>query len=198
MHSLPLLATSAMALTARAFLLPPNADVEIAADGHATAAILTRPQQTLALDCADCRAAVGRDAVVDYRPATTEAGVRMQLEMAFAVRDGALTLNGQPVYPPARPNGLPVLYTAKQIISGPADGDFYAGRLPLSLSIDIKPTEVVQGTDGVLKMHPISIEALGLGNFPVHVPTIQVKLAEVNDGQVRPLQLHVGSIVVGR
>ena len=172
-----------MALTANAFLVPPEANIEIEADGHATAAILTRPQQTLQLECSDCQAAVGRGAIVGYRPATTDAGVRMKLEMAFAVRDGALTLNGQPVYPPARPNGLPVLYTARQVVTGPPS-DFYDGRLPLSLSVDIRPTEEVHGTDGTLKIHPLSVEAIGLGNFPVHVPTVQIKLAEVNNGQV--------------
>ena len=104
--------------------------------------------------------------------------------MKFAVQDGTLTLNDAPIYPPPNPRAGPIMYTARQIVSGPTDR-YYGGALPLSVSIELEKTRALKGSDGSLKIHPIKVEAIGLGQFPVHVPTVHVKLAELDNGEVR-------------
>ena len=184
------LSVAALALTADAFLVPP----EVSSDSIASSGVLdvatafSTSKQIIELECQDCHAAVGKDGVVGYRVAKSNTGTKMSVEMKFAVQDGVLLLNGGPIYPPPRPGSPPVLYTAKQTVAGPSR-DFYDGLLPLSVAVEMKKTEMIEGSDGALKMHLIEVEAIGLGIFPIHVPTVHVKLAELEDGEVRILQV---------
>ena len=186
MHLTSLLPSAALELNSNAFLVPPGvSDASLKIGDHNTASALSVSKQSLKLDCEDCQAAVGKDGIAGFKRVKEEAGLKMGLELNFAVRDGhELTLNGARVYPPNGPRSPPVLYTAKQVVEGGNQDEFYSRPMPLSLSIEMKPTRKVLASDGALVIHPLSIEPIGLGPHPVHVSTANVRLAELPNGQV--------------
>ena len=80
MYFQSLLPVAALALTANAFLVPPEVPHAAAIDSGVfdVATTLSASNQALELDCQDCHAAVGKHGVIGYQAAEPEKGMKMR------------------------------------------------------------------------------------------------------------------------
>ena len=175
-----LLPTLALALTANAFLIP--SDLSSASWEDALGALTNRAtqHQVLSLDCPSCPfASVGRPG----EPITWVHGIENTLKMEFAVEDKQLSLNGVPFFPPNLDLSHPIFMSTKQELkadTGIQNISPLAGAIPLSTQIEFKGTRVINGDDGDMKVHRISLETMGISDKVVRVPTVHLTIAEVN------------------
>ena len=183
MHFSSLLSSAAaLALTVDAFLVPLEVSDEVTVDDSSL--VPGAQKQTFNLECPGCPIALETD---DPAPRVWKIvdGPNDQpsskLVLDFAVEGGQVKLNDLPIFPPGPQGGLGL--RAKQTTSEESIKPYQQG-VPLSTSIEIQPVEAVVGKDGVMKIHPISIEILGLSDHVVHTDTVRVLAAEGANGRV--------------
>lgn len=173
-----------LALTANAFLLPPDVS------GQPKTSI-RGSKQTINLDCQRCNIAIGNE---DWQKnahsyigptGTNKDDLKMAIEMGFSIDNKQVALNGVPFYPIRAPGMMPTL-SAKQIVPEKLSKRLpaYGGELPLSTNIEIQPPTEKRGNNGNLRVHRISLEVIGMADNPVYVPTVQIKVVELPNGDV--------------
>jgi len=180
------LTTTALALTANAFLIP----LEVANDAQAAKAAETLANniiptaQTINLDCSTCPFA---EASAQGPHAWAQAGPKTDLEMTFTTSDATqqISLNGVPFYPPTM-NNLAHPLRAKQVVKSgeviPNDVQPYNGDLGLSYSLEVQPEQVENG----ITLTPIVLQILGLDGKMVKVDSIVIPLIKTLSGNVSP------------
>ena len=176
------LSTAALALTANAFLIPLEvADKAIASNPSVS---ITTAKQRTAIPCTSCPVAL-EDGT--WKTEIEKGDPESRLMMDFVVEDKQLKLNGVPIFPPQ--NAMPLRATQELQHNGNGIKPFRQPIL-LSTSIDIQPT-MIRGKDGLMKLHVISLEVIGLQDKVVRIPSLKIRLAELPNGQVRPsVQYH--------
>ena len=174
--------SAALALTANAFLVPLEVSkhVEINEDSLLPGA----HEQTVKLDCPACPIALESDGPVPQEWKTAAVGQSQpssKLELTFAAGHDGVTLNGVPIYPPNLRSGA--IVRAKQTTSEESIRPYGSG-VPLSTSVEVRPVEAIVGSDGVMKVHPVSIDILGLADHVVRTDTVRVLVVEGKHGEV--------------
>ncbi|KAL8843332.1 MAG: hypothetical protein Q9170_000190 [Blastenia crenularia] len=176
----PTLVSAGFALTANAFLLPPEV-VEAANKVEATKnnivpALINPRVRNVNLDCSGCPFALSsqRNGLHEWTNS-----VNSDLELKFIAEDDKLKLNGVPFYP-ISPPFAPAPLTTKQIEKGEDGSAFsqqgYHGELRLSYSLEVgdrKKNLPAPGQDATATEMTLSI--LGLDNEVVHVNDIKIK-----------------------
>lgn len=181
-----LLTTTALALTANAFLIP----LEVANDAQAAKAAETLAQnivpaaQTIDLDCSTCPFA---EASTHGSHVWAESGPKTDLEMTFSTSQETqqLSLNGNPFYPPSMSN-LAHPLRAKQVLKAgevvPNDVKPFYGDLALSYSLEVQPEQVENG----ITLTPVVLQVLGIDGKMVKVDSIVVPIIKTLSGDVSP------------
>ena len=181
-----LLSTAALALTANAFLIPPEIADKAQAVHHAGAEQLHKakakageivPQivdhnsYDIKLDCASCPFALKseRSGVHEW---TND--VESDLLMHFAAKDDQLTLNGKPFYP-ITPNKLPGLLYTPQVRKASEDGkglEGYDKDLKLSYTLEFE-TNAETEEDSLID---IKMTVLGIDGQMVKIDDVDIKV----------------------
>ncbi|KAL8736384.1 MAG: hypothetical protein Q9181_002436 [Wetmoreana brouardii] len=171
----PTLLSAGFALTANAFLLPPEAASTLeAAKNKNTPHVIDPLSRTITLDCSNCPFALASER--NGRHEWTNS-VKSDLQLEFTAEDDKLKLNGVPFYP-VNPSFAPAPLVVKQ--SKKAEGDEvlegYDGDLKLSYTLEIdneKKHFPAPGRDAILT--EITLSILGLDTEVVHVDDIKIK-----------------------
>lgn len=178
------LTTTALALTANAFLIP----LEVANDAQAAKAAETLAQnivptaQTINLDCSTCPFA---EASSQGPHVWAESGPKTDLEMTFTTSEARqqLSLNGVPFYPPTVGNLAHPLH-AKQVVKAgevvPNNVRPFNGDLGLSYSLEVQPEKVEAG----ITLTPIVLQVLGIDGKMVKVDSIVIPIIKTLSGDV--------------
>ena len=177
------LATTVLALTANAFLVPlevADQAKEAAAEQLSTAVLPT--SQTINLDCSDCPFAInGENGVHEWATSPP----KTNLVMKFGTTDDKkqVTLNGAPFYPATLSTMMHPL-SAKQVIQ-PDDKtvsvNAFDGELGLSYSID---QAAVKTFDDNVSLIPMTLTVLGLDGEMVNVDSINIPVIKTANGDV--------------
>ena len=183
MHFTTFLSTTALALTANAFLIPQ----EIADDVQAAKAkaaefvpqIVDHNSQSVKLDCASCPFALKseRNGAHEW---TND--VESDLIMHFAAKDSHLTLNGKPFYPVSIQE-MPGLLFAPQIkkVSSPKTGfEGYEKDLKLSYTLEFQGEKAEDGNTAVGMVMSI----LGIDGQMVRIDNVKIEAIKHADGSV--------------
>ncbi|KAL8945059.1 MAG: hypothetical protein Q9216_000043 [Gyalolechia sp. 2 TL-2023] len=172
----PTLLSAGFALTANAFLLPPDLVNKAEAAKNNVAPTLVNPQvRTVNLDCSNCPFALSSQR--NGRHEWTNS-VKSDIELKFAAEDDKLKLNGVPFYPvtpPFAPAPLSVKQTRKSGNEAASD-DGFDGDLTLSYSLEVgnkKKDFPTSGQDATAT--EITLSILGLDNEVVHVDDVKIK-----------------------
>lgn len=170
----PICLSAAFALTANAFLLPPEAARDSKAATKNIAPNIINPlSRSIALDCSDCPFAL--ESQRNGRHEWTNS-VKSNLQLQFTSESGQLRLNGVPFYP-VTPPFTPAPLTAKQVqkdVEQKIEG--YSGDLRLSYSLEVdneKKHFPVPGQEAILSEMILSI--MGLDNEVIRVDDIKIK-----------------------
>lgn len=177
-----------LALTASTLLIPPEiSHASIRVDGKLPETLPNK--QSIKIKCPDCPIALdgptGSFPTAWMLAGSKDKELRSGLRLDFAVEDNKLNMNGHQIFPPHPIGGI----TAKQITHMKGIKPFN-GEIPLSTSIEHRPVQTIIGKDGVLTVHSISIEILGLGEHVVRTSGVMVRVAQLQDGQLRLLPLE--------
>ena len=178
-----------LALTAEALLiLPEVSDTPMNLDGNLLE-ILTH-KQSVKIKCPDCPIALDGPSPNSLPTAWMLAGdndkkLRSGLKLDFAVENNKLNMNGLQIFPPNPIGGI----KAKQVTHMKGIKTF-KGEIPLSTSIEHRPVEAIIGNDGILTVHPISVEILGLSEHVVRISGVIVRVAQLANGELRLLPLE--------
>ena len=188
MHFTTFLSTTALALTANAFLIPQ----EIADDVQAAKAkaaefvpqIVDHNSQSVKVDCASCPFALKseRNGAHEW---TND--VESDLIMHFAAKDSHLTLNGKPFYPVSIQE-MPGLLFAPQIkkVSSPKTGfEGYEKDLKLSYTLEFQGKKAEDGNTAVGMVMSI----LGIDGQMVRIDNVKIEAIKHADGSVCPSPL---------
>jgi hypothetical protein len=183
MHFSTFLSTTALVLTANAFLIPQ----EIADDVQAAKAkasefvpqIVDHNSQSLKLDCASCPFALKteRNGVHEW---TND--VESDLIMHFAAKDDHLTLNGKPFYPVTMQD-LPGLLFAPQVkkaSSSETGFERYEKDLKLSYTLEFQDEKTEDGNTVV----GILMTILGLDGQMIKIENLKIEAIKHADGSV--------------
>ncbi|KAI4170506.1 MAG: hypothetical protein LQ343_004883 [Gyalolechia ehrenbergii] len=174
----PTLLSAGFALTANAFLLPPEVVNKAEAAKNSVPPTLINPQvRTVSLDCSNCPFALASQR--NGRHEWTNS-VKSDIELKFAAEDDKLKLNGVPFYPvvpPFAPAPLSVKQTPKSGGTEATSDNGFDGDLTLSYSLEIGDKKKGLPTQGVVNptMTEITLSILGLDNEVVHVDDIKIK-----------------------
>ncbi|MCJ1247572.1 hypothetical protein MMC30_004786 [Trapelia coarctata] len=176
------LTTTALALTANAFLIP----LEVANDAQAAKAAETLANnivptaQTINLDCSTCPFAEGS---AQGPHGWAQPGPKTNLEMKFTTSEVTqqISLNGVPFYPPSM-NNIAHPLRAKQFVKPgevvPNDIKPYKGDLGLSYSLEIRPEQVENG----ITLTPVVLQVLGIDGKMVKVDSIVIPVIKTLSG----------------
>ena len=182
-----LLTTTALALTANAFLIP----LEVANDAQAAKAAETLAHnivpssQTINLDCSTCPFA---KASAQGPHVWAQPGPKTDLEMTFTTSEVTqqISLNGVPFYPPSM-NNIAHPLRAKQVVKAgevvPNDVKPFNGDLGLSYSLEIQPEQVENG----ITLTPVVLQVLALDGKMVKVDSIVIPVIKTMSGNVSAL-----------
>ncbi|KAL9596136.1 MAG: hypothetical protein Q9219_005997 [cf. Caloplaca sp. 3 TL-2023] len=173
----PALLSAGFALTANAFLLPPEITGKVKATSDQVVPALINPQsRTVNLDCKGCPFALASQR--NGRHEWTNA-VESDLQLKFTAKNDKLKLNGVPFYPvtpPFAPAPLSVKQTKKSQDDATSSHEGYDGDLRLSYSLEIgdkKKNFPIPGQDATAT--EITFSILGLDNEVVQVDDIKIK-----------------------
>jgi len=183
MHFSTFLSTTALVLTANAFLIPQ----EIADDVQAAKAkasefvpqIVDHNSQSLKLDCASCPFALKteRNGMHEW---TND--VESDLIMHFAAKDNHLTLNGQPFYPVTMQD-MPGLLFAPQVKKASSSDTAFEGYekdLKLSYTLEFQDEKTEDGNTVV----GILMTILGLDGQMIKIDNLKIEAIKHADGSV--------------
>ncbi|MCJ1484348.1 hypothetical protein MMC06_004517 [Schaereria dolodes] len=184
-----LLSTTALALTAKAFLVPLEVANEAvdAKVAHFDPTTLGTTEQLYKLDCSTCPFALAstRNGVHEWT-----AGVKSDLEMKFTTESKQLLLNGAVIYPTSLIQTKPVL--AKQTLKDAeesADGKKWeAYEKPLGMSYSLELNEQLTNEGVIVE---VELQVFGLESEVINVDTIVVRVVKKPDGEVRPAFLLI-------
>lgn len=178
----PTLLSAGFALTANAFLLPPEAARTLeAAKNNVGPHVIDPLSRTVTLDCSECPYALASQR--NGRHEWTN-DVKSDLQLKFTAEDGKLKLNDVPFYP-VTPPFTPAPLSAKQIKKVEDENlsaDGYDRDLTLSYSLEFdneKKHFPAPGEDATLT--EITLSILGLDNEVVHVDDIKIKALSIPD-----------------
>lgn len=183
MHLHTFLSTTALVLTANAFLIPQ----EIADDVQAAKAkaaefipqIVDHNSQSLKLDCVSCPFALKteRNGMHEW---TND--VESDLIMHFAAKDNHLTLNGRPFYP-VTVQEMPGLLFASQVkkASAPETAfERYEKDLKLSYTLEFQDEKTEDGNTVV----GIMMTIIGLDGQMIKIDNVKIQAIKHADGSV--------------
>ncbi|KAL8917894.1 MAG: hypothetical protein Q9172_005649 [Xanthocarpia lactea] len=189
----PTLLSTAFALTANAFLLPPEAASTFEAAKNNIAPDTIDPlSRSITLDCSNCPYALAsqRNGLHEWTNA-----VKSDLQLKFTSEDNKLKLNGVPFYP-ITPPFTPAPLAAKQIKKyGEELAEGYRGDLRLSYSLEFnneKKSFPAPGQEAILSEMTLSI--MGLDNEVVHVDDIKIKALSLPDSANAKHELIIVSV----
>lgn len=176
----PTFLSAGFALTANAFLLPPEAARTFEAATKNIAPNTINPlSRSVALDCSDCPFAL--ESQRNGRHEWTNS-VKSNLQLHFTSDSHKLKLNGVPFYPVVPPF-TPAPLTAKQIQKDVGEKiEGYSGDLRLSYSLEVdneKKHFPVPGQEAILSEMTLSI--MGLDNEVIRVDDIKIKALSLPD-----------------
>ncbi|MCJ1393387.1 hypothetical protein MMC18_006261 [Xylographa bjoerkii] len=177
------LATTALALTANAFLVPLEVADSAKAAASAIASGVLPSSQTINLDCSSCPFAV---AGTENEPHTWSASPpKTDLVMKFDTTPDKkqVTLNGVAFFPPTlitmqHPLGAHQVIKDGEVVA--ADVKPYSRELGLSYSIDAS-ADIVQDD---ITLQPITLTILGLDGKVVNVDTISIPIIKAANGDL--------------
>ncbi|KAL8873247.1 MAG: hypothetical protein Q9174_001255 [Haloplaca sp. 1 TL-2023] len=179
----PTLLSAGFALTANAFLLPPEAakTFETAKNElHSHPHVIDPLSRTVNVDCSGCPYALASQR--NGRHEWTN-DVKSSLELKITAEDEKLKLNGVPFYPVAPPFAPAPLY-AKQIKksndehSTPEEG--FDRPLMLSYSLEFeKEKKAFPGPGQDATLTEVTLSILGLDNEVVHVDDVKIKVLDI-------------------
>ncbi|KAL8786677.1 MAG: hypothetical protein Q9213_002612 [Squamulea squamosa] len=192
----PTLLSAGFALTANAFLLPPEAPRTFeAANNNIASNIIDPLSRSISLDCSKCPYALAsqRHGLHEWTNA-----VKSDLHLKFTSEDNKLKLNGVPFYPIVPPF-TPAPLAAKQIKKGESEETTshqgYDGDLRLSYSLEMdsrKKIFPVPGQEATLTEMTLSI--MGLDNEVVRVDDIKIKALSLPDTKHTKHELIIVSV----
>ncbi|MCJ1379204.1 hypothetical protein MMC17_002304 [Xylographa soralifera] len=177
------LTTTALALTANAFLVPLEVADNIKAAASAITASVLPSSQTINLDCSSCPFAL---AGAGNEPHTWSASPpKTDLVMKFdtTLDKKQVTLNGVAFFPPTLTTMQHMLQAHQVIQEGEvvaADVKPYPQELGLSYSIDAS-ADIVQDD---VTLQPITLTVLGLDGKVINVDTISIPIIKAANGDL--------------
>lgn len=179
-----LLATTALALTANAFLVPLEIADKAKAATSAIANIIIPSTQIIKLDCSTCPLAEsGAEEGLVHTWATSSPKTDLVMEFGTTADKKQITLNGIAFFPPTVSTMLHPL-KAKQVLQPgevvASDVKTYNGELGLSYSIEAQEQVVQEGATLV----PITLMVLGLDGKMVNVDAITIPIIKTDNGDV--------------
>ena len=175
--------TTALALTANAFLVP----LEMAEKATAltNAALLTHSRsQSLTLDCSTCP--VAQKGSSKSAHSWIENGPKTNLELNFTTEGKQLKINGHAFYPPTIVSMLrPV--TVRQVPQSAEDvsDELFIGPLAISTSLEVVEKQFQEPASKPVTLVELTIQVIGLDDKMINVDSIHVKALKQVDGQVR-------------
>ncbi|KAL8674180.1 MAG: hypothetical protein Q9168_001431 [Polycauliona sp. 1 TL-2023] len=177
----PALLSAAFAVTAHAFLLPPEAASAFeAAKNNIVPNTINPLARNVALDCSDCPYALASQRNGRHEWSNS---VKSDLQLQFTSENNQLKLNGVPFYPvtaPFTPAPLAAKQTKKDGEGDKAEG--YSEGLKLSYSLEVtneKKHFPVPGQEATLSEMTLSI--MGLDNEVIRVDDIKIKALSLPD-----------------
>lgn len=188
MHLTNFLSTTALALTANAFLIPQEIADDVQAAKSKAANVVPSlfdhtSQSSHSLDCTSCPFALASERNGAHEWTNDVAST---LEMDFATEDKHLTLNGKPFYPVTieeLPGELFVSQVPSNLSQSKLASEGYQGDLKLSYTLEIPyPVEV----DGH-QLITVTMGILGLDGEMVKVDDVEIKAVKEADGSVSQL-----------
>ncbi|KAL8851180.1 MAG: hypothetical protein Q9221_003900 [Calogaya cf. arnoldii] len=189
----PTLLSAGFALTANAFLLPPEAARTFDAAKKNFAPNSIDPlSRSISIDCSDCPFALEsqRNGFHEWTNS-----VKSNLQLRFTSEGNKLKLNGVPFYPITQPF-TPAPLTAKQTKKGEGEkAEGYTGDLRLSYSLEVgneKKHFPVPGQEAILSEMTLSI--MGLDNEVIHVDDIKIKALSLPESANTKHELIIVSV----
>ncbi|MCJ1286877.1 hypothetical protein MMC26_006223 [Xylographa opegraphella] len=178
-----LFTTTALALTANAFLVPLEVADSAKAAASAIATGVLPSSQTINLDCSSCPFAL---AGAENEPHTwSESPAKTDLVMQFDTTPDKkqVTLNGVAFFPPTLVTMQHMLAAHQVIQDGevvPADVKPYSQELSLSYSMDASEEIVEDGST----LQPVTLTILGLDGKVVNVDAISIPIVKAANGDL--------------
>ncbi|KAL8716380.1 MAG: hypothetical protein Q9220_000287 [cf. Caloplaca sp. 1 TL-2023] len=190
------LLSAGLALTANAFLLPPEAANNLEAAKNNVAPHLIDPQsRSIDLDCSDCPYALASQRNGHHE---WTHDVKSDLRLKFTTEGNQLKLNGVPFYPVTQPF-TPAPLSAKQIQKTVGDEvvskQGHDGDLALSYTVEFnkeKKSFPAPGQDAVVT--EITFSVLGLDNEVVHVDDVKIKTLSLPSSETAKHELIIVSV----
>ena len=192
------LTTTALALTANAFLVPLEVADSAKAAASAIAAGVLPSSQTINLDCSSCPFALAGAENEPHTWSTSPPKTDLVMKFDTTADKKQVTLNGVAFFPPTFITMQHMLAAHQVIQDGEvlaADVKPYSQELGLSYSIDASE-DVVQDD---VTLQPITFTILGLDGKVVNVDTISIPIIKAANGDVSavlsssPLQTLINS-----
>ncbi|KAL8906956.1 MAG: hypothetical protein Q9207_001710 [Kuettlingeria erythrocarpa] len=170
----PALLSAGFALTANAFLLPPELANNYEAN-YLTLNLKNFQSRDITIDCSNCPFALAsqRNGLHEWTHS-----VKSDLELKFSAENDQLKLNGVPFYPvvsPLTPAPLSVKQTKKPEEVDVATHQGYDGDLSLSYSIEVHDVKGSTGPEQGVRASEITFSILGLDNEVARVDDIKIR-----------------------
>ncbi|MCJ1421180.1 hypothetical protein MMC32_007542 [Xylographa parallela] len=177
------LTTTALALTANAFLVPLEVADSAKAAASAIAAGVLPSSQTINLDCSSCPFALAGAENEPHTWSTSPPKTDLVMKFDTTADKKQVTLNGVAFFPPTFITMQHMLAAHQVIQDGEvlaADVKPYSQELGLSYSIDASE-DVVQDD---VTLQPITFTILGLDGKVVNVDTISIPIIKAANGDL--------------
>ena len=175
------LTTTALALTANAFLVPLEVADSAKAAASAIATGVLPSSQTVNLDCSSCPFAVAGAENEPHLWAASPLKTDLVIEFDTTPDKKQVTLNGVSFFPPVL---VPHILAAHQVVQEgevfAKDVKPYSQELGLSYSMDVS-ADIVQDD---ITLQPITLTILGLDGKVVNVDTISIPIIRAPNGDV--------------
>ncbi|MCJ1225191.1 hypothetical protein MMC12_001840 [Toensbergia leucococca] len=182
------LSTTAFALTATAFLIPPEVSNDALKASNLISSAVNPDTQSINLDCSTCPFAIAANEWIF--------GVDNELVVNFVAEDSHLKLNGVPFYPGS--SSMPEPLFAKQVKKDDSQStknvEAYDGDRRLSYSLEFKPeVKPINGDKDSPVVVPIAMQILGLDGAVVNIDSIEILALKFPDGHVSLPSLRLSS-----
>ena len=171
------LASSALALTAKAFLIP----IEVANEVIKAKNSVNEPPILVKVDCPGCPFAVASE---DINGPVWVDGIPNVLEMAFSTENNQLLMNKVPMLGPDMGNVIQPLRVHQLSLLPEMNQSPFEGELGLSYSLELKGQEAPKNDAGILGYHNVNMQILGLADQMVNPNTVEISLMKKADGEV--------------
>ena len=187
-----LLSTTALALTASAFLVPLEvADKAITAKVEALKTFIHPSSQSVKLDCSTCPYAINSTRNLHHEWTN---GVKNDLIMDFSIKNNQLNLNSVPILkadglgmtplPPTQPMKVHQVAQKSEVDSHDKEWVPYDGELRMSFSVQITRSQAFE-SDPKAIFHSVEVQVLGLDAEVVNPDAVVVNLVKKSSGEVK-------------